>query len=114
MTQQSKPVPETVEVKKEALTLERIALAAVVALLSWNVYTTNQLSIAQAVQSAQLEAIKAELSARNGRYVNQGDFLVLQAELQAQERRFENWLARLGDRLNDAERIIDKELHDEE
>jgi hypothetical protein len=97
-----------VEVKKESLTLERIALAAAVALLSWNVYTTNQLSISQAVSSAQLGAISEQIKSSAGLYATRGDVLVLQGALDGNRTRFENWLARLGDRLNAVEEEVTK------
>jgi hypothetical protein len=97
-----------VEIKKETLTLERFALAAVVGLLSWNVYTTNQLTISQAVLTSQLTSIREELGASGTKYASQGEYLVLRAEVDGMEQRFANWLARTSDRLNEVERLVDR------
>ena len=89
---------EYVQIKKESLTLDRIALMAMVALLSWNVYTTNQLSITNAVLTAKLESISTQINSQTANYATRGDLLVVQSQLEASITRFENWLSRLGDR----------------
>jgi len=93
-------MPDEVRIPKEALTVERLALAAVVALLSWNVYTTNQLTIAQAVTTAQVQAVYEQIGNTSRNLVSRADFLVLAAEMRTETERFETWLGRLSDRVN--------------
>ena len=96
------------EVKQESLNLERIALTAVIALLSWNVYTTNQMTIAQAVLQTQVEAIKQQIISQNGQYALRSDFLLLESQQESFEQRTETWLGRLSDRVNALETRAEK------
>jgi len=90
---------EYVEVKKETLTLERIALAAVVALLSWNVYTTNQLTIAQAVTSQQLEGLNNSFNAIALDRYTKTEANAKNAALENRMVRLEQWNERMANRV---------------
>lgn len=94
-------------VKKESLTLERIALTAMVALLSWNVWTTSELVTDLAVMSAKVELLAEQLdSASSDRYTG-AQARADQALLEQRIQRLEQWNGRLSDRLNEAESKID-------
>lgn len=90
----------TVEVKQESLNIERVALAAVVALLSWNVYTTNQLSLSQVRTEEQISAMRTQVFDLPNRAVSPAAYAVDKAAIQVKLDRYENWLGRLSDRVN--------------
>lgn len=98
-----------VALKKETLTLERLALTAVMALLSWNVYTTNQLNVAQAVSQAKLEAIKTQIESQSSNYATRAEMAVLDAKLSQIEQRFVTWFDRLSTRVNEVEAKVEKD-----
>lgn len=100
---------ESVLVNRETLTLERLALTAVMALLSWNVYTTNQLNVAQAVSAAKLEAIKTQIESQSANYATRAELAVLDAKFTQVEQRFVSWFDRLSSRINELETKHDKD-----
>jgi len=76
--------------------------------LSWNVYTTNQLTIAQAVTTAQVQAVYEQIASATRTSAPRADLLVLEATMNSNISRFESWLNRLSDRLNEVESALEK------
>lgn len=76
-------------------TLERIALTALVALLSWNVYTTQEMTTDIAVIETKLE------TAISNRFTS-SDAQILENKIT----RLEQWTTRLSERLADVESTI--------
>lgn len=89
---------EITTVPKDSLTLERIALTAVVGLLSWNVYSTNQLQITQARMDEQMSGIRDTVTLISENAVNPTDYAITIAEIRAFNHRIEQWVSRLSDR----------------
>jgi hypothetical protein len=92
-----------VQVEKSSLTLERIALAAVVMLLTWNVYTTQQLSLEMVKTTAELTALGNVVELAQSDRFTARDALADRTILETKIKRLEDWNFRLSDRLNEVE-----------
>lgn len=92
-------------IKPEDSLLNKLISFAVIGLLSWNVWTTQQLSVSVAVLETQVEGIQSSVSSSlldryTGTQAN-SDFSLVEQRLQ----RLEDWNQSLSERL----RILEQE-----
>lgn len=99
---------EEVIIKKEALTMERIALMAMVGLLSWNVYTTSNLVTDVAVTNTKVEALTMQLTLNQQDRYTRSEALADSSVLTQRITNLEVWNGRLSDRLKAAEDALAK------
>lgn len=93
-------------VRAEDSLLNKLISFAVIGLLSWNVWTTQQLSVSVAVLETQVDGIQKTVSASlTDRYTGSqanSDFSLVEQRLQ----RLEDWSQNLSERL----RVLEQEL----
>lgn len=92
-------------IKPEDSLLNKLISFAVIGLLSWNVWTTQQLSVSVAVLETQVEGIQSSVSSSlldryTGTQAN-SDFSLVEQRLQ----RLEDWNQSLSERL----RVLEQE-----
>lgn len=92
-------------IKPEDSLLNKLISFAVIGLLSWNVWTTQQLSVSVAVLETQVEGIQSSVSSSlldryTGSQAN-SDFSLVEQRLQ----RLEDWNQSLSERL----RVLEQE-----
>lgn len=93
-------------IKPEDSLLNKLISFAVIGLLSWNVWTTQQLSVSVAVLETQVEGIQNSVSSSlldryTGTQAN-SDFSLVEQRLQ----RLEDWNQNLSERL----RVLEQDL----
>ena len=93
-------------IRPEDSLLNKLVSFAVIGLLSWNVWTTQQLSVSVAVLETQVDGIQKTVSASlTDRYTGSqanSDFSLVEQRLQ----RLEDWSQNLSERL----RVLEQEL----
>lgn len=97
---------EEVSVEKDSLTLERIALTALVALLSWNVYTTQQLVTNLAVTANTVKGLESSISVVGADRYTRAEALADRRHYEDRLQRIEAAQVQLNDRVNNVESDI--------
>lgn len=92
-----------VRVERSNLTLERMALAGIAALIAWNVYTTSELKTDVAVGNATIKALEATVTASQIDRYTRSEANSDRALLEQRIARLEQWTERLSNRIKDVE-----------
>ena len=97
---------EEVKVEKATLTIERMALAGIGALLAWNVYTTSLLVTDVAVTNVQLSALERSIQAQSIDRYTKSEATSDKAFYDQRLNRLESWSQNLSNRLADLENDV--------
>lgn len=86
----------------------KIATFVVIGLLGWLAFTTNEMSIQQAVQSEQIKSIQSALATQASDFYTRSEAVSDLSTLEQRVLEVENLEILLRDRVRDLERAIDQ------